>query len=196
MDLGSLYWPMARLDAEILKAQKGGTAAAGLGKRDASDAIAAARREHFPARAILFLDQEEGGRLLDEQAAYLFAWTEAVGRSEYLPGVYASGQPASEGHGVTITTAQDIREHVAKEHLHEIALWVAQDACPPSNGCAGAGAAALGERDAGGCGVAVCAVSTTQVDYGDLRQDLRDRWQLLCPGIAEAFPGFERCWLG
>ena len=132
---GFLVLANGRLDAEILKAQKSGTAPAALGKRDASDAIAAARREHFPAHAILFLDQEEGGRLLEEQAAYLFAWTEAVGRSEYLPGVYASGQPVSEGHGVTITTAQDIREHVAKEHLHEIALWVAQDACPPSNGC-------------------------------------------------------------
>ena len=132
---GFLVLANGRLDAEIVKAQKGGTAPAALGKRDAADAVAAAKRERFPVHTILFLDQEEGGRLLDEQAAYLFAWTEAVAGSDYLPGVYASGQPASEGHGRTITTAQDIREHVAKQRLHEIVLWVAQDACPPSNGC-------------------------------------------------------------
>lgn len=132
---GFLVLANGRLDAEILKAQRSGTTAAALGRKDAADAVAAARREHFPARTVLFLDQEEGGRLLDEQAAYLFAWTEAVAHSDYLPGVYGSGQPVSEGAGKTITTAQDIREHVAKQHLHEIALWVAQDACPPSNGC-------------------------------------------------------------
>lgn len=124
-----------RLDAEILKAQKARITPAELGKKDAAAAIAAAKRERFPARTIIFLDQEEGGRLLDEQAAYLFAWTEAVAHSIYLPGVYVSGQPVSEGGGHTITTAQDIREHVAAQHLHPIAFFVYQDACPPSNGC-------------------------------------------------------------
>ena len=124
-----------RLDAEILKAQRAHTPAAELGKEDAAAAIAAADRERFPAHTIIFLDQEEGGRLLDEQAAYLFAWTEAVARSIYLPGVYVSGQPVSDGGGRTITTAQDIREHVAAQHLHPIAFFVYQDACPPSNGC-------------------------------------------------------------
>jgi hypothetical protein len=124
-----------RLDAEIVKAQKSGTSPSALGKADATAAIAAAHREHFPNGAILFLDQEEGGRLLAEQADYLFAWTEAVAGSGYRPGVYASGQPVNEGHGHTITTAEDIRSHVATGHLHEITLWVAQDACPPSNGC-------------------------------------------------------------
>jgi hypothetical protein len=124
-----------RLDAAIVKAQKSGTNPSTLGKDDAAAAIAAAHREHFPSGAILFLDQEQGGRLLPEQADYLFAWTEAVARSGFRPGVYASGQPVNEGHGNTITTAQDIRSHVASQHLHEIALWIAQDACPPSNGC-------------------------------------------------------------
>jgi glycoside hydrolase-like protein len=124
-----------RLDAEILKAQRSGTKPATLGKEDAAAAIAAAHREHFPSGAILFLDQEEGGRLLPEQADYLFAWTEAIARSGFRPGVYASGQPVNEGHGQTITTIQDIRSHVAGQHLHQIALWVIQDACPPSNGC-------------------------------------------------------------
>ncbi len=124
-----------RLDAEIVKAQKTGTAPATLGKDDAASAIMAAHREGFHGGAILFLDQEEGGRLLPEQASYLFAWTEAVARSSYRAGVYASGQPVDEGHGQSITTARDILSHVAAQHLHEIALWVAQDACPPSNGC-------------------------------------------------------------
>jgi hypothetical protein len=124
-----------RLDAEIVKAQKSGTAPAVLGQNDAAAAVAAARREQFPGGTIVFLDQEEGGRLLPEQAAYLFAWTEAVARSGYRPGVYASGQIVNEGHGQTITTAGDISSRVAAGHLHAVALWVAEDACPPSNGC-------------------------------------------------------------
>lgn len=106
-----------------------------LGRRDAAVAVAAATQEHFPPHTILFLDQEEGGRLLPEQMAYLLAWTEAVANSGYRPGVYASGQPVDDGPGVTITTAQDIRQHVAAQHLHEIAMWVYQDACPPAPGC-------------------------------------------------------------
>jgi hypothetical protein len=37
--------------------------------------------------------------------------------------------------GKTITTIDDIRSHVAAGHLHEIAMFDAQDACPPSPGC-------------------------------------------------------------
>jgi hypothetical protein len=124
-----------RLDDVITKLRREGTAPVVLGTRDAAAAVAAAQRERFPRNTIIFLDQEEGGRLLPEQAAYLFAWTEAVARSGYRPGVYGSGQPVNEGHGHTITTAEDIRSHVAAQHLHKIALWVAQDTCPPSNGC-------------------------------------------------------------
>src|SRR5665213_342590 len=124
-----------RLDAEITKSQKSGTPPAALGKSDAAAAVVAAHREHFPQNTILFLDQEQGGRLLPEQADYLFAWTEVVAGSGYRPGVYGSGQPINEGRGHTITTAEDIRSHVAAQHLHEIALWVVQDGCPPSNGC-------------------------------------------------------------
>ena len=125
-----------RLDAEITRASKSpSTTPRTLAATDAANAVAAAQREHFPAGAILFLDQEEGGRLTSGQAAYLFAWTEAIARSSYLPGVYASGQPVSDGAGRTITTADDIREHAVTQHLHRIALWVYQDACPPANGC-------------------------------------------------------------
>ncbi|HTD96254.1 MAG TPA: glycoside hydrolase domain-containing protein [Edaphobacter sp.] len=132
---GFLVLTNGRLDAEILKSRKSGITPAALGQKDAAAALAAARREQFPAHTILFLDQEEGGRLLPEQSAYLLAWTEAVAQSGYLPGVYLSGQPVPDGPGKTITTVQDIRDHVAAQHLHPIAMWVYQDACPPSSGC-------------------------------------------------------------
>jgi hypothetical protein len=129
-----------RLDKEIQRSAKQGVAPPALARRDAAAAVMAARREGFPARTILFLDQEEGGRLLDEQAAYLLAWTEAVAASDYRPGVYASGEPVPDGKGpdgkpVTITTIEDIRARVAAGHLHEVAFWVAHDACPPAPGC-------------------------------------------------------------
>jgi hypothetical protein len=137
---GFLIVANGRLDAEINRAAKQGNSTAALGREDAADAIAAAQREGFPAGAIIFLDQEEGGRLLPEQANYLLAWTEAVAHSAYLPGVYASGQPVNDGPGpngktVFITTIQDIRARVEANHLHPIAFWVIQDACPPAPGC-------------------------------------------------------------
>jgi hypothetical protein len=132
---GFLVLANGRLEAEIGRAKKSGTAPVALGEKDAANAVAAARREGFPANTILFLDQEEGGRLTDNQSAYLLAWTEAIARSGYLPGVYASGQAVGDGPGKAITTIQNIREEVAAKHLHPIAIWVYQDACPPANGC-------------------------------------------------------------
>jgi hypothetical protein len=137
---GFLVVANGRLDKELLRVQKAGKSPAMFAREDAAAAVAAARREAFPAGTILFLDQEEGGRLLDEQAEYLLAWTEAVAGTAYRPGVYASGQPVPDGKGpdgrpATITTIQDVRQRVAKEHLHAIAFWDAQDACPPAPGC-------------------------------------------------------------
>jgi hypothetical protein len=116
-----------RLDKEL----KGKDAAA-LGRSDAATAVAAAKREGFHSGAILFLDQEEGGRLLPEQGAYLFAWIDAVRGSQYKPGVYCSGIPAVEGSG-KITTAEQIATH---EGNKGVALWVVNDQCPPAPGCA------------------------------------------------------------
>jgi Domain of unknown function (DUF1906) len=132
---GFLVLANGKTDAEIAKSKRAGIPPAALGGKDAAAAVTAAQREHFPARTIIFLDQEEGGRLDANQSGYLLAWTETVARSGYLPGVYASGQPVNDSPGKTITTIQNIREQVAAQHLHEIAFWVYQDACPPSNGC-------------------------------------------------------------
>lgn len=132
---GFLVLANGKLDAEILKAQKSGTSPAALGKRDAANAVAAAKREGFPPQTILFLDQEEGGRLLDEQGAYLLAWTEAVAASNFRPGVYASGQRVEDSPGVWIDTIEDIRARVKKGGLHEVAIFNALDQCPPSPGC-------------------------------------------------------------
>jgi hypothetical protein len=114
-----------RADAEL----KGKDAAA-LGRADAAAAIAAAQREGFGSGAILFLDQEEGGRLLPEQSAYLFSWIEAVRGSRYKPGVYCSGIPVAEGSS-KITTAEQIASHEG----NKVALWVVNDECPPAPGC-------------------------------------------------------------
>jgi len=126
-----------RLEKEI---KRSSLAPDALGKQDAANAIAVAKSEGFPARTILFLDQEEGGRLEPAQNAYFFGWTEAVAASGYRAGAYLSGQPAPDGNGpdgkpATITTAQNVREEIAARKLHPVVFWVAQDACPPAPGC-------------------------------------------------------------
>ncbi len=132
---GFLVLANGRLDAEILKAQKSGTKPADLGRQDAAIAVTNARREGFPAHTIVFLDQEEGGRLLSEQAAYLLGWTEAVAAGDFRPGVYASGQKVEDSPGVLIDTIEDVRARVATGNLHEVAFFDALDQCPPAPGC-------------------------------------------------------------
>jgi hypothetical protein len=132
---GFLLLADGRFDKEILTAQKSGTAPVDLGRRDAAIAIAAAVSEGFPHGSILFLDQEEGGRLLDEQAAYLLGWTEAVARSTFRPGVYASGERVQDDPGVMIDTIEDIRQRINKGHLHNVEFFDALDKCPPAPGC-------------------------------------------------------------
>jgi hypothetical protein len=132
---GFLLLANGRFDRQILQAQKSGTTPSDLGRKDAATAIAAATAEGFPRNAILFLDQEEGGGLLDEQATYLLAWTEAVAHSAYKPGVYASGERVQDDPGVWIDTIEDVRDRVAKAHLHTVAFFDALDKCPPAPGC-------------------------------------------------------------
>lgn len=104
--------------------------ATALGKADGVAAAAAATREGFPPHAILFLDIEEGGRMVPSEAAYFLAWTKAVRASGYLPGVYCSGIEVEDDPGKKISTADDIR---ARDK--NVALWIADDVCPPSPGC-------------------------------------------------------------
>jgi Domain of unknown function (DUF1906) len=116
-----------RLERELKSASQ----AAQLGAIDAKAAAAAAHRERFPAGTIIFLDQEEGGRLLAEQMAYVLQWVETVKANGFGAGVYCSGMPAKEGKA-TIVTANDIRQHAGDR---KITYFVYNDACPPSPGC-------------------------------------------------------------
>lgn len=104
-----------------------------LGKSDAQTAVAAARKEGFPARTIIFLDQEQGGRMLPEQKAYIYAWMDGVAAGGFGTGIYCSGISAEKEGGENIVTADDIRENAG---ARKIAFWVTNDACPPSPGCA------------------------------------------------------------
>jgi hypothetical protein len=104
-----------------------------LGKSDAHAAVAAARREGFPAQTIIFLDQEQGGRMLPEQKAYIYAWVDGVTTGGFVAGIYCSGISAAKEGGEDIVTADDIRKNAG---ARKIVYWVTNDACPPSPGCA------------------------------------------------------------
>ncbi|HKO14120.1 MAG TPA: glycoside hydrolase domain-containing protein [Acidobacteriaceae bacterium] len=106
-----------------------GQDAAALGRVDAAAAIAAARKEGFPAGAVIFLDQEEGGQLLPEQASYIGAWLEGIRKSQYRAGVYCSGVPVGQGGG-GMSTAQDVAQRFPGAKL-----WFWDDRCPPAPGC-------------------------------------------------------------
>lgn len=117
-----------RLDKELRRAAD----ARRLGANDAKEAVRAARTEGFPLGTVIFLDQEEGGRMLPEQREYLHAWIDAVNASGYRVGIYCSGirdKQAVDG----VITAEDIRENAGKR---AISFFVYNDACPPSPGCA------------------------------------------------------------
>ncbi len=115
-----------RLDAELKKAD-----AAALGRSDAEAALAAARREGFRNRTVIFLDQEEGGRMLPEQKAYIYAWVDSVNAGGFRAGIYCSSIAAPDD-PATVIAAEDIRQNAG---ARKIRYWAANDACPPSPGC-------------------------------------------------------------
>ena len=117
-----------RLDAELRKIKD----VAQLGTTDAAEAVAAAQRESFPANTVIFLDVEEGGRMLAEQKAYIYAWVDHINDAGFRAGVYCSGIAAKEGKGVEVITAKDLRENA---NGRKIVYWVVNDGCPPSPGC-------------------------------------------------------------
>jgi Rv2525c-like, glycoside hydrolase-like domain len=127
-----------RLDAQLKKND-----AAALGAADGKAAVAAALEEGFAPNVLIFLDQEEGGRLLQEQSAYLFAWIDAVRAAGARAGVYCSGIEVTDGDG-TISTAQSIAvmdedratsSSKGKKPETRLPLWIAIDQCPPAPGC-------------------------------------------------------------
>jgi hypothetical protein len=103
-----------------------------LGVRDSQNAVRSAQKEGFPPGTVIFLDQEEGGRMLPEQRAYVYAWIDGVNAAGYRSGVYCSGMPALEEAGITIVTANDLRDQAGGR---KISFFVYNDACPPSTGC-------------------------------------------------------------
>jgi hypothetical protein len=113
------------IDAELRRADPVAT-----GRADAAKAIAAATAEGFPPHAVIFLDIEEGGRMTPRTAKYVGAWVDAIRHSAYRPGAYCSGQEVDDDPGVKISTADDIRTQFG-----DVALWLANDACPPAPGC-------------------------------------------------------------
>jgi hypothetical protein len=107
--------------------------AAALVESDARNAIENAQREGFPPGTVIFLDQEEGGRLLPEQQEYVLAWVDGIISAGFRAGIYCSGIPVKEGRNRTITTANDIHDHAGSR---KIVYFVYNDVCPPSPGCA------------------------------------------------------------
>jgi hypothetical protein len=120
-----------RISAELKRAAD----PAALAAADARNAIENAKREGFSPGTVLFLDQEEGGRLLPKQQKYVLAWADGIISAGYRAGVYCSGIPVKEDGDQSITTATDIHDHAGGR---KIIYFVYNDVCPPSPGCASA----------------------------------------------------------
>lgn len=103
-----------------------------VGANDATKAVWSAQGEGFPRGSILFLDQEQGGRMLPEQQAYIHAWVDGVMRGGYRAGIYCSGIAFQESSTVSVVTANDIRDNAGKREIH---FFVSNDQCAPSPGC-------------------------------------------------------------
>jgi hypothetical protein len=116
-------------DSHELKAEAD---AAEKGALDARNAASAAKSDSFASHSVIFLDIEEGGRLPSAYHSYLRAWATGLSAAGYRAGAYCSGIPVSEGAGVSITTADDIRANVL---VSDFVFFVYNDACPPSPGC-------------------------------------------------------------
>jgi hypothetical protein len=117
-----------RLDREIKPRSNANV----LGASDAAAAVEAARKEGFPGGAIIFLDQEEGGRMLPEQRSYAYAWVDGVNMAGFRAGIYCSGIPVKEAGGTIIITANDLRDN---DDGRKIIFFVYNDVCAPSMGC-------------------------------------------------------------
>src|SRR3974390_3919754 len=74
------------------------------GARDAVSAVSAAESEGFPPKSVIFLDQEQEGRMLPEQRAYIHAWVDGGTLSGYGAGIYCSGIPFRESSKTSVVT--------------------------------------------------------------------------------------------
>jgi Domain of unknown function (DUF1906) len=102
-----------------------------MGQADARSAAVSAEREGFHKGTIIFLDQEQGGLMLPEQKAYIYAWVDQVTATGFRAGIYCSGQPSPDENKAV--TALDIQQNAGSR---QITYWAINDACPPSPGCA------------------------------------------------------------
>ncbi len=119
-------------NGRLTKNLKSNSDAQQKGARDAESAAALARREGFPAGTIIFLDIEEGGRLSPAYHEYVHAWIDGLTRARFRSGAYCSGIPLPDEPGKTISTAEDLQQHLGERKL---AVWIFNDVCPPSPGC-------------------------------------------------------------
>jgi len=106
--------------------------AAAVGARDAAQAVRAAQADGFPEKSIIFLDQEQGGRMLPEQRAYIHAFVDAITNAGYRAGIYCSGIAFRESSKASVITANDIRDNAAGR---DIQFFISNDQCGPSPGC-------------------------------------------------------------
>jgi hypothetical protein len=103
-----------------------------LGQVDAEVAVESAGGEGFPDHTVIFLDQEEGGRMTEVQMTYISNWIARVMAGHFYAGIYCSGIPFKERGGESVVTADDIR---ARANVPLLFFFVYNDGCPPSPGC-------------------------------------------------------------
>ena len=125
---GFLLLYNGKLEKELSSAAE----AQALGKIDGARAADAASDEGFAKGAVIFLDQEEGGRLSPMQLAYILSWVDGVSSAGYGAGIYCSGVPVRESKNSTVITAQDLKSRAGGR---DIIYFVFNDVCPPSPGC-------------------------------------------------------------
>ncbi len=118
-----------RLYAELKTVSR----ATALGRSDARVAVSTAHRDGFPGNTIIFLDQEQGGRMLPEQKAYIYAWVDGVNSlPDFVPESTARASPPKK-----ITAPPSLRRTTFARTPagRKIVYFVTDDACPPAPGC-------------------------------------------------------------
>jgi molybdenum cofactor biosynthesis enzyme MoaA len=152
-----------------------------LGSSDAKAAASTATREGFPPQTIIFLDIEEGGRMLPEQNAYLFSWIDELAKHNFRAGVYCSGMAATGANIERVVTANDIRQHAKKANyfLGDERCLSTVSRMRDSNS-----ATTRSQRHRLCRSVAVCTIAEKKRRRFRMSSQLPRRRKLLCPTIA------------